>query len=243
VIAFEVLVGMHIATGSVGLLSFWVPVIGRKGGARHRTWGKVFVFALLATGTIAVGISTLSVLYPLETHPHMDDAVLVRGIFGWMMLYLAVLTVNLAWYGWLAVRHRTAYARNRRWHNLALQGLLAVATVNCLVQGILIGQVLMVGIAMVGVATVVTNVNHLMRADPPPLAWKVEHFKGLVGAGISVYTAFLAFGAVRLMPELALNPVLWAVPLITGLSIIFYHRYAVARQVRPRRAAQAEPAS
>ena len=56
--------------------------------------------------------------------------------------------------------------------------------------------------------------------------------KGLVGAGISVYTAFFAFGAVRLMPELALNPVLWSVPLITGLAIILYHWRRIGLQQR-----------
>ncbi|MEO0613486.1 MAG: hypothetical protein AAFY83_09245, partial [Pseudomonadota bacterium] len=56
--------------------------------------------------------------------------------------------------------------------------------------------------------------------------------KALVGTGISVYTAFFAFGAVRYVPQLALNPVLWAVPLVTGLALILYHQYKV-RQMMP----------
>jgi hypothetical protein len=44
-----------------------------------------------------------------------------------------------------------------------------------------------------------------------------------VGCGISVYTAFMAFGSLRIMPELALHPVLWAIPLVTGVSIIVWH--------------------
>ena len=59
-----------------------------------------------------------------------------------------------------------------------------------------------------------------------------EHLKGLVGAGISVYTAFFAFGAVRIMPELALNPGLWAVPLVTGVGIILYHWRKIGLQQR-----------
>ena len=56
-----------------------------------------------------------------------------------------------------------------------------------------------------------------------------EHIKCLVGAGITVYTAFFAFGAVRLLPELALQPGLWAVPLVVGLALIIYHQRAVTR--------------
>jgi hypothetical protein len=63
-----------------------------------------------------------------------------------------------------------------------------------------------------------------------------EHIKALVGAGISVYTAFFAFGAVRLLPELALTPGLWAVPLVVGLTLIIYHRRAVSlRMAAPSR--------
>jgi cadmium resistance protein CadD (predicted permease) len=56
-----------------------------------------------------------------------------------------------------------------------------------------------------------------------------------VGTGISVYTAFLAFGAVRYVPELALSPVLWSIPLIIGVSLILYHQRAATAPLRRTR--------
>ena len=32
---FEWLVGLHIATGTVGLIVVWIPIAGKKGGALH----------------------------------------------------------------------------------------------------------------------------------------------------------------------------------------------------------------
>jgi hypothetical protein len=87
----------------------------------------------------------------------------------------------------------------------------------------------MYGIAFVGFATVITNLNFILRAAPGPQAWLLEHIKALVGAGISVYTAFFAFGAVRLVPALALTPVLWSIPLIVGLALIVVHQRRVLR--------------
>lgn len=231
---FHTLVYAHITTGSVGLLAFWVPVIGRKGGPAHRRWGRVFTLSMLATGSIAVGIATCTILWPLETHPHLLSygEAWVRGIFGWMMAYLGILTVNLAWYGWLCVKSKQRRERNREWRNLALQAVLTVAALNCAIQGWLIGQGLMIGISLVGFATVATNLRFLYRAQAPRNEWQFEHLKGLVGAGISVYTAFFAFGAVRIMPSVALNPVLWAVPLIVGLAIILYHKHDLAKKAR-----------
>ena len=233
--AFHLFVAAHIATGLIGLFAFWVPMLSKKGGHLHRKGGKIFTLSMLATGTIAVGISTCTIIAPVETHPHLiahqdfGDARSIRAIFGWMMLYLAILTVNLAWYGWLCVRNKRDRDANREWRNLALQVVLLVASVNTAYRGMADGQVLMIGISMVGLATVATNVWFLYKPKLGPKDWLLEHIKALVGAGISVYTAFFAFGAVRFLPEAALTPALWSAPLITGVALILFHQRKVLR--------------
>ena len=186
---------------------------------------------MLLTGSAAIGISACTLIDPLGTHPHLaaSGASWIRGIFGWMMQGLALLTINLAWYGWLCVRNRQDHAANREWRNMALQWLLLAASLNCAFQAWRADLPLMLGMPAIGIATVATNLWFLLRRDPAPLDWLKEHLKALVGAGISVYTAFFAFGAVRTVPELALHPGLWAVPLVVGLTLIIYHRLAVSR--------------
>ena len=235
---FQTFIAIHIIFGAPGLISFWVPVIGKKGSRLHKLWGKAFVGMMLVTATCAVAMSTMSIIDPVASHPELmhhsdfNDPELIRGIFGWMMLYLAILTINLTWYGWLCIQNRGAHSQNRSWHNMVLQVLLLVASANCTIQGVLIGQPMMIGISMVGYATVGTNLWFMLRHNPGPLEWLTEHIKALVGTGISVYTAFFAFGAVRLLPELALAPALWAIPLVTGLTLIIYHQRQVTRPLR-----------
>lgn len=231
---FHGLIVGHVVFGSIGLISFWVPVVGRKGGDRHRAWGQVFARCLLATGGFAIGISLCTLYDPLGTHPHLPDAEFVRGIFGVLMLYLSILTITLAWYGLECVRNKRDHAANRRGLNLWLQPILALAALGCVVEGLRINQPLMIGMSTIGFATVVTNLMFMLQPRPTPKYWLREHLKGLVGAGISVYTAFFAFGAVQLMPSIALQPGLWAVPLVVGLSIIFYHWHRIRQSVRPR---------
>ena len=229
---FRAFVGFHIATGATGALVFWVPVIGRKGGAVHRRWGRVFTHVLLATGSFAIILSCLTLYDPLGTHPHLVgsfDAAFIRGIFGWMMLYLGTLTINLTWYGWLCVEHKQSRAAMREWRNLTLQPILILTSANCAFQGVLIGQMLMVAISLVGFATVGTNLWFLFKPKPAPKDWLKEHLKALVGSGISVYTAFMAFGSVRVFPTLALNPIMWAIPLSTGIAIILYQWWKIDR--------------
>ena len=230
---FRALIAAHLTTGTIGALAFWVPVIGRKGGAAHRKWGRIATIALLATGGLAVTMSLLTLNAPIGTHPHLAgqfDAPFIRGIFGWMMLHVGLLTIDLAWYGWLAVRNGRDTRANRTPLNVGLQYAVIAAALNCAWQGYLIGQPLMLAIAVVGVATGVTNLMFLYDRNPGPVDWLKEHIKSLIGAGISVYTAFMAFGSVRVFPELALHPIMWAIPLVTGLVILIHHRLRVERQ-------------
>ncbi len=227
---FRCFLAIHIVSGAIAAISFWVPVIGRKGGVNHRKWGRVFTTCVLLTGCLAIGMSLLTLYDPIGLHPHLADkfdAPFVRGIFGWLMLHNGILTVNLAWYGWLCVTNRRNIAANRTALNIGLQYLVILAALACAWQGVLIDQPLMLGLSVVGLATGVTNLVFIFARSPSPVAWMKEHVKALVGAGISVYTAFLAFASVRLIPSLALHPAMWAVPLCVGLAILIYHRIRI----------------
>jgi uncharacterized membrane protein len=241
--AFELLIAAHIITGAPGLAGFWLPIAARKGSRIHRLSGQVFVGLMLATASFAAMMATLTILEPIATHPKLASHELlghpeiIRGIFGWMMLYLAILTINLAWYGRACILNRADHPRHRSPLNIALQVALTIAALNCAVQGALIGQWMMIGISTIGFATVGTNLWFMFTRRPRPVYALREHVKGLIGTGISVYTAFLAFGAVRFVPELALHPGLWAIPLVTGLATIIWHWAQLNRTYGSRKSA------
>jgi hypothetical protein len=224
---FEIFLGIHIIFGATGAITLWVAMATRKGGVSHKWWGKIFASSLLITGVCAMGMSLCTLAWPLETHPKITDINLIRGIFGWMMLYLAILTISLAWHGLQAVRNKMQHEANRKPRDILLQVAVIVAAANCAIQGWLIGWPLMIAMAMIGFASAGTNLLFAFSRKPWRLQYLVEHFKALVGAGISVYTAFLTFGAVRFMPSAALSAFLWAPPVVIGVSIIIYWRQRI----------------
>ena len=236
---FEALVIVHILTGSVGLICVWVPIIGKKGGRAHKRWGKVFAYSMLITGSVAIGISLCTLHSPLATHPFSDDEPLVRGLFGWMMLYLATLTIMLAWYGLLCIRNKERHGANKNAVNIVLQILTFAAAANCALHGIRLENGLMIGISIVGLTAAVLNTRFIFRREPPLNEWLIQHTRGLVGAGISVYTAFLAFGAVNLLPAYAFNPFVWSTPTVLGVGLLLYHQNRIMSQRRRLRLRQA----
>jgi hypothetical protein len=227
---FYGLVVAHIIVGVVGLISFWGVIGARKGGADHRAWGFRFAYAMLATGAVAILISLCSLADPLATHKDFTDAALARGLFGWMMLYLALLTLGLGWHALAAVRLKADHARHRNPVGVGLQLATVVAAVNCAAQGLSLGQPLMIGIATIGLASGALTLWFIAQAQPSRTAYVLEHIRSGVGAGISAYTAFLSVGLVRAFPEHAFNPLVWAAPTIFGVGLILFH------QLRARRA-------
>jgi len=144
------------------------------------------------------------------------------------------LTISLAWHGVMVVRNSRAPQANRKIFDVALQAIVIIAALNCAIRGYLIAQPLMMLIATIGVASGITNLWYSFSDKHKPLEHVREHVKSSVGAGISVYTAFLAFGAVRLIPEHVFNPALWSAPTIIGISIILYfqRRFSASRPIR-----------
>ena len=233
---FEAFLMVHVTTGAIGLLLFWIPVIGRKGSATHRTVGHWYARLMLVTASMAFCMGTTTLLSPLPTHPKQVALGWpdwrIEGIFGWMMCYLAILTVHLVWHGVVTIRHKKDHAANRRWPNVALNALVIVAALVCAWRGWLIQETLMMGIAVVGVASGLTNLWFIYTPHPSRIAYQLEHIKAIVGSGISVYTAFMAFGFVRLNPQGALDPRMWAIPLVIGLVLIIYHQTRLRLTIR-----------
>ena len=143
--------------------------------------------------------------------------------------------------GLLCIRNRRRHERNRHPLNLFLQLATFVTAANCAVQGFALGNGLMVGISVVGLTAAILNTRFILRSAPPVNEWLIQHTRGLVGAGISVYTAFLAFGAVNLLPAYAFNPYVWATPTVLGVGLLLYHQFRITGQ--RRRVTGARPAA
>lgn len=218
--AFTALVVLHVMAGAVGLISFWIPIATHKGGPSHRRWGRIGARALMIAGALAVAMALLSLYGPEKRLPMIRDRALFNGLFGWMMLYLGLLTISFADYGLSTARLRQQRLRLRAARHQLLFVAVAAAAIKCAVYGGSIGQPLMVLVAAIGLIAIATQLTHIWRRSVDHRAYVAEHFRALIGMGISAYTAFLSVGLIRLVPDHVFNPVIWAIPSIVGVSLI-----------------------
>lgn len=231
---FHALVVLHVATGAVGLTAFWGPIVTRKGAGRHRKWGRAACYGFLGAGALAIAMALLSLYGPEFRHPEVTDRALYEGLFGWMMLYLGVLTIGFVDFGLAVVKH----SRNRRaLRAMRYQVVIAAVILSgawCGFYGHQVGHPLMMLVAFIGIVAMLIQQRYIWRQSDPPRGTHVgEHFRALIGMGISAYTAFLSVGLIRLVPEEVFNPAIWAGPSVIGVSLIIYFTLKGKQSAKP----------
>ena len=218
---FEALVIAHVIAGTVGLTAFWGPILTRKGSARHRGWGRVACYGFLGAGGLAIAMALLSLYGPEQRLPAITDRALFAGLFGWMMLYLGALTIGFVDYGLAVVRRARDRRALRGWRYQGVIAAVAAAALWCGWFGIRVAHPLMVLVAAVGLVAMAIQQRYIwQRRDPPRGTHVAEHFRALIGMGISAYTAFLSVGLIRIVPDQVFNPAIWAGPSVIGVGLI-----------------------
>ncbi len=221
-LVFQGLVMVHVLAGTVALFSFWAPILSKKGSPRHIYWGRIFANAVTVAAILACAMGILNLTLTDMRHPMLADRGVFRGLFGWMMLYLGLLSLLLVRYGLVAVKNKRGGAAVQVKVNQAGMAVVAAAALQCGWQGILLSQPLMIALALLGLITVATFLPATLR---PPMgsSFVAEHLKAMIAAGISAYTAFLSVGLLRIFPEQVFNPIIWAIPSIVGIMLIIHH--------------------
>lgn len=230
---FEALIVFHVIAGTVGLVAFWGPVATRKGSQPHRKWGRAACYGFAAAGALAIAMALLSLYGPEERIPSITDRELFAGLFGWMMLYLGLLTLGFADYGLAVIRHRSDRLALRAPRYQLVIAAVTVSAIWCGYFGFRVGHPLMPLVAGVGLVAMALQQVFIWRGgEAHPRAYIGEHFRALIGMGISAYTAFLSVGLIRLMPEQVFNPLIWAGPSTIGVGLILY--FTVQMKPKPK---------
>ncbi|MEM9501645.1 MAG: hypothetical protein AAF941_07335 [Pseudomonadota bacterium] len=234
---FETLIVLHVVAGATGLIAVWVPILTRKGAKAHRKWGRIACYGFMVAGALAVAMALLSLYGSEERIPSVTDRRLFAGLFGWMMLYLGLLTIGFADYGLAVVKHGRKRTALRGFRYQAVMASVVVSALWCGWYGFIIGEVLMVAVAVIGLVAMTLQQLFIWRArSTSPTAYVGEHFRALLGMGISAYTAFLSVGLIRWVPEEVFNPMIWAGPSVIGVGLIIYFTLQTNQKRRARSA-------
>lgn len=218
---FSFFLVLHIATGFIALVLFWVQAAGRKAGSRHRLIGQYYQRLMWTVVFSAVILCVIRI----------TQGNIVGALF---LLFLALITAKPLWIGTKVLELRT---NSQRATNLARYNQVALAfNLVIVVTG---GAMLLYGLKSSGKSYAVllmifgglglSNLSDLivtlktMRSEAA-VDWMKEHIVSMGTSGIAAHTAFLVFGASRLLPNVVTQSswsfIPWVAPAVVGTILI-----------------------
>jgi len=230
---------LHISIGTLALLVFWIPVFTRKGSLDHKRFGRYFAMAMYAVSFSGLLMASMDLLTPFAAHALVDSlsaeqvAAEAREIrdAALFLLSLSILVLATTRHGWLVILHKADRQALRTPLHVGLVGLLILVGASLLVMGLLTGDPLFLGFAVLELVVGAGMLRYLFRAEIGPKAWWIEHLGALIGSGIGAYTAFFVFGGSRLLAQIVSGPfeglslVLWFGPgVIGGVATVILSR-------------------
>lgn len=208
---YRLLVMLHIAAGTVALVSYWSAALARKGSTLHVRSGRIFWKAMVVICATAV---PMSIFFFLRGRPGT----------GTFLIYLVVISATAMWVGLRAIRlkqDRAAFLGGR-YGAVAVANLLAGLAV--LAMGVYSGNLLSMGFSMIGIIVGASMLRKLRKPSASRNWWMPEHYGAMLGCGVATHVAFLAIGLDRLValagwhmpPDFKL--VAWAAPVVVSLA-------------------------
>lgn len=227
-------VSLHVAAGTLALVTFWIAASLRKGSPRHRLVGRVYLLAMLAVIVTAL---------PLVTQRALDGNLAGASFLG----YLVVLVSTTVWLAWRAIRDKQQPARYLGGVYQVLAVINPLAGLWVLGVGVWYGQPLLIGFSLIGVVVGVDMFRRRRVIPTQPRWWIEEHYGAMLGNGAATHIAFFALGLPRLLPAVsgsALFYAAWFVPVLLSIAAKVWldRKYRIVvptktPQVAPARAA------
>jgi hypothetical protein len=229
---FQWLRWVHIAAGSIALLLFWIPAIARKGSRTHIRAGWFYVACMSVVVVTAFAMSGLAFTIPLSVRriarplspAELSDFLRAQRISATFLAYLAGVTLVAGWQGIWAVETKREPKAMRTAFGLALNVAVLLGGLTVFVLGFKYGSGPLIALSPIGPFVAAGNLRYLLRGPQSRMHWWYEHLSSMIATAIAGYTAFLVFGAARLLPSVArsqLNTIFWVLPSLIGVPVIY----------------------
>jgi len=221
---FDILRWIHIVSGFLALVVFWIPLVAKKGGPTHNRAGWVYVFAMASVSATAL----LMGVYRLTWDAGPDaDAV----PYSWFLIFISVLSASTAWYGLRVLRHKRRKSPHRKPADILFPALLLLSGIGISIYGWVIGFALLQYFPIIGWFLGGAQLVYWLTVPARKSHWATEHIVGMVSCCISTVTAFLVFGAPRLIGVEFTNLFLWILPTMALVPLMIGFSNAYKRKL------------
>ena len=209
---------VHIVLGFAGLAAWWVPVLTKKGGERHKLFGKIFAFCAYFVAGSAMVTPPIRIGRALSSGASVTEN--PEG-FGFLifLFYLGVVTFALTRHAVQTVRTRRDPDSIRTPFHMAVGIAPIVGSVVVVASALLLWSsisIIMLLLSPLGLIVSADILKYMYRRETAPRAWFYAHMGAMLGAGIAFHTAFLVFGSRIFVSLDVLGPLNWVPWVLPG---------------------------
>lgn len=208
-LAFSIARFAHIIAGFVSLITLWLPIITKKGGKRHKQSGWVFVISMAIVSISAFYMG----MYRIGWDAGPDDDPIPFSSF---LIFISILSATTVSYGVRVLRETS----DRSVLDFILPILLFISSIGMIVYGSYIDFSLLQYFPFIGLFLSVSQLIYWCSIPKKRSHPVVEHIVGMLSTCIATITAFLVFGAPRLLNINSVHLLLWFLPTIVFTPMI-----------------------
>lgn len=207
---------LHIAGGSLSLLSMLIPLVTKKGGLTHRRAGWVFVAGMALVSITALLLA--GTRWATDLTPRGREA-------GAFLFFISILTATNVSSGVRVLRAKARTTSSRHPWDLGLPALLTASSVAAAVHGLTTGNHLFTAFSVIGLLAGGGNLAYWLTPPTHPMHWWFEHMSSMLGACVAVTTAFAVVNANNLGLQ-TFSLIVWLAPSVIGVpTIAIWTRY------------------
>ncbi|WP_319004461.1 DUF2306 domain-containing protein [Halobacillus litoralis] len=208
------LLTIHILAGFTALSIFWIPMITKKGGKNHKKIGWVYVGAMYTVAGTALYMGLYRLLIDQGTTAP-------EKAFAFFLLFIATLSAATAWMGIRVLRFKRRVKAHRNPYDLGISGLLVAMSILTISVGFYYRFPLLQYFPLLGIFLGGGQLYYWLTPPKVNMHWYFEHFGNLIGCSIATITAFVVFGAPRLLNISSVSIWLWFMPAAILTPVIY----------------------
>ena len=208
---FNTLLTIHISSGVISLVLFWLPAFTAKGKKAHRRIGVAYVYAM----GIVVGTAFILCIMRIS-YGDLGD--------GLALLFLSALTL-LPLVSGVQVLKAKKPTPQYRYIRIVLAVLLLSTSIACFIGWYLINSTVLLVFGIIGVLASMGDLRRFIPKEGIDKSWLRQHYEAMIFSGVAAYTAFFAFGGRTLFGSLLAGwwgIVPWILPTLLAFLILPY---------------------
>lgn len=211
----KILIYVHAFFGSLGLISGVLSVLVRKGGNRHKLWGKLFSGSMIISSIVSLGIACMP--------NHTNVFLLLIGVF----------TIYMVLAGNRALTLKASVKNKADWKDKVLSVTMCISALIMLTLGFVSFLnnsnvwTLYTFFGLIGLFMTYRDFKTFKTFTANDRISIVSHIGRMLGAFITSITAFIVAGL-----NIG-NLIVWLVPTLIGIPYILFWTKKVRTQKVP----------